>query len=142
MGARGADLGSLLGVCLGSWGGRLPAAAQRRKIRTHLERQARFAQKAAPVCARCLIVKIIIILLIIIIVIIIITVIIIDIVYPWHPTPHGSIDTEVATSYSTNNTINIKYNILQIMEDITGISTDPWTGTPKQYPGPKRNTQQ
>ena len=83
----------------------------------------------------------IIILLIIIIVVIIITVIMIDIVYPWHPTPHGSIDTEVATSYSTNNTINIKFNISQIMEDITGVSTDLWTGTPKQHPGPKRNPQ-
>ena len=28
LGARGADLGSLLGVSLGSWGGRLPAAAK------------------------------------------------------------------------------------------------------------------
>ena len=82
-----------------------------------------------------------VLIIIIVIVIIIITVIVIDIVYPWHPTPHGSIDTEVATSYSTNNTINIKYNILQIMEDITGISTDPWTGTPSQHPGPKKNPQ-
>ncbi len=33
---RGADLGFLFGVCLGSWGGRLPAAAKTLKNRTPL----------------------------------------------------------------------------------------------------------
>jgi len=44
---RDADLGSLLGVSLGSWVGRLPAAGKRRKNRTPLQRQARFAKKVS-----------------------------------------------------------------------------------------------
>ena len=82
----------------------MPAAAKTLKIAP--------LSSAKPVLPKRLpqIIIIIILISLIIIVIIILTVIIIDIVYPWHPTPHGSIDTEVATSYSTINTVNIKYN--------------------------------
>ena len=54
---------------------------------------------------------------------------------------------ETFTAHLENNNKHIDnsnghnniYHILRIMEDITGVSTDPWTGTPKQHPGPKRN---
>ena len=59
LGARAADLGSLLadlgcllGVSFGSWGGMLQAAAENLKNSTRLQPQALLAKQAAPVCAR------------------------------------------------------------------------------------------
>ena len=52
LGSLLADLGSLLGVSFGSWGGRLPAAPKNLKNSTSLQPQAFLAKQAAPVCAR------------------------------------------------------------------------------------------
>ena len=46
------DLGSLLGVSFGFWGGKLPAAAKNFKNSTPLQRQALLAKQASPVVAR------------------------------------------------------------------------------------------
>ena len=46
------DLGSLLGISFGSWGGMLPAATENQKNSTLMQPQAFLAKQAAPTCAR------------------------------------------------------------------------------------------